>query len=107
MHCSTENWEKGTHWAEALRKQLSSHLLFVDFKTTIQIPVLRVLGKMLQFKTAGHPYCHVLPCAAAEPGRGTGRKGQISCGCCQGALAGAGQCVSVLGGICLSADGWE
>lgn len=62
LHCSAQNWEKGTHWAEALRKQLSSHLLFVEFKTTIQIPILRVLGKMLQFKTAGHPYCHMHPC---------------------------------------------
>lgn len=51
-------------------------MLFVEFKTTIEIPILRVLGKMLQFKTAGHPYCHMLPCAAAEPGKGTGSEGR-------------------------------
>lgn len=66
--CSTQSWEQGTHWAEALRKQLSSQLPFVEFKATIEVPLLRVLGKMLQFRTAGCPCCHVYPCAAAEHG---------------------------------------
>lgn len=87
-----------THW----RNSSAHTCLFWSLKHHL----LRVLGKIQQFKTAGHPYCPVHPCAAAVQGKGTGSKGSDQmCGCSQWALAEVGS-VCVLGGVCLSADCW-
>lgn len=61
------------HWGNS-----SAHTcLLLSFKTTIELPLLRVLGKMLQLKTAGPPYCPVHPCANAEHGQAG--KGESRC----------------------------
>ena len=55
-----------------MRKQLSLYLPFIEFKTTNEVSILRVLGKMLRFRTAMHPCCRLHPCPAAKRGSVTG-----------------------------------
>lgn len=86
-----------------MRKQLSLHLPFIDFKPTNDIPILRVLGEMLQFGTAMHPCCRLHPCPAAEHGSVTdsdapaaeGRSLMSVAGCPQRVLGGDGKCACV------------
>lgn len=83
-------------WAEAL-KQFSSHLPFVELKTKMKVPILRVLWKMLQFRTAGHPCCHLHPCTAAEHGKVRG-SGEIRC------VAALTEHLEEMGSVCVGSD---